>query len=148
VCDAVGASWSAPAGGVVGRLGELAAALRERGVRVGVGELLAAVRALDAVDVTSREDARLGLRTVLCSDRTDLPRFDAAFLQVFGDELVAGDDLPPGDLAAIERAVPPRMGVTDEAGGRALRGADPSPAAWSEVELLREKDFARFTPAE
>ncbi len=48
--DAVGA----PADEMVGRLGDLAAALRAQGTRVGVGELLTAVRSLDVVDPASR----------------------------------------------------------------------------------------------
>ena len=49
-----------------------------------MGELLTAHRALEAVDCTSREDARLALRAVLCSDRADLAKFDLAFLAVYG----------------------------------------------------------------
>ena len=55
--------------GVTNGLAELAAALRAQGSRVGMGELLTAHQALEAVDCTSREDARLALRAVLCSDR-------------------------------------------------------------------------------
>ena len=55
--------------GVTGGLAELTAALRAQGSRVGMGELLTAHEALEAVDCTSREDARLALRAVLCSDR-------------------------------------------------------------------------------
>jgi hypothetical protein len=40
------------------------------------------------------------------------------------------------------------MGVPDPAGSPAPGGAEPVPAAWSDVELLHEKDFARFTEAE
>jgi uncharacterized protein with von Willebrand factor type A (vWA) domain len=39
------------------RVQELAATLRELGVRVGVGEVLAAHRALAAVDAGSRQEA-------------------------------------------------------------------------------------------
>ena len=136
------------ADGVVGRLSELAEGLRAQGTRVGVGELLSAVRCLDAVDAASREDARLALRTVLCSQRADLARFDAAFLSVFGDGRSPGRDTPLSELGSIERAALPQIGVPDPAGGAAKRDAEPVPAAWSDVELLHEKDFARYTPAE
>jgi uncharacterized protein with von Willebrand factor type A (vWA) domain len=138
----------APADAVVANLAALASALRRQEVRVGVGELLSAVRCLDAVDCTSREQARLALRTVLCSQRSDLDRFDAAFASVFGDERVPGHDQPLSQLGAIERAALPRMGVPDPQGARAPGSADPVPAAWSDVELLHEKDFARFSTAE
>jgi uncharacterized protein with von Willebrand factor type A (vWA) domain len=139
---------SEPADAVVGRLGELAGALRGQGVRVGVGELLTAVSCVDAVDCASREDVRLGLRTVLCSQRSDLERFDRAFTAVFGDGRLPGIDQALADLGSIERAALPSVGVPDPAGGRAERDSEPVPAAWSEIELLHDKDFARYTPAE
>jgi hypothetical protein len=136
---------------VVGRLGELAAALRWRGGRIGVGELLTAVRCVDAVDAADRDEVRLALRTVLCSQRADLARFDEAFTAVFGDGGVIaepddGQTLP--ELGAIERAVLPRAGVSDPGQGAARPGAEPVPAAWSDIELLVTKDFARYTEAE
>jgi uncharacterized protein with von Willebrand factor type A (vWA) domain len=133
---------------MVGRLGELAAAMRAQGARVGLGELLSATRCLDAVDCVSREDARLALRTVMCSQRTDLARFDAAFAAVFGDGRVPAADNPLSELGSIEREALPRIGVPDPAGATSARGAEPVPAAWSDVELLHEKDFARYTETE
>jgi uncharacterized protein len=143
--DAVGA----PADEMVGRLGDLAGALRAQGTRVGVGELLTAVRSLDVIEPASREDVRLALRTILCSQRIDLERFDAAFLAVFGDGRVpsAFDD-PLGELGTIERAVLPRAGMADPEAGAPREGAEPLPAAWSDIELLITKDFARYTEAE
>ncbi len=143
-------SLYAPADAIVGRLGDLAAALRAQGTRVGVGELLTAVRSLDAVDPASREDVRLALRTVLCSRRIDLERFDAAFEAVFGDGEVAGrsSDNPLDELGKIERAVLPRAGMADPGAGTPRDGAEPVPAAWSDVELIVTKDFARYTEAE
>jgi hypothetical protein len=136
---------------VVQRLGELAGALRAQGSRVGVGELLAAHRALVTIDSGSREEARLALRTVLCSQRVDLERFDLAFVSVFGDGRIptpAHPDQPLSDLGSIERAALPSLAMQDPASRPAERGATPVPAAWSEVELLREKDFSHYTPDE
>ncbi len=133
------------------RLGDLTRALRAQGSRVGVGELLSAHRALEAVDCCSREEARLALRTVMCSQRIDLERFEAAFVAVFGDGRPGGPgdpDQPLSDLGAIERAALPRAGVPDTAGRPAQAGAEPVPAAWSDVELTLEKDFAHYTEAE
>ena len=146
--DAGPATLGSWAGAVVGPLGELSAQLRARGVRVGVGELLGAVRSIAAVDCASRDDVRLALRTVLCSQRADLPRFDAAFLAVFGDGRPAPADDPLADLGSIERAALPSVGVPDPAGTAAAGDAEPVPAAYSDIELLHEKDFARYTPAE
>jgi uncharacterized protein with von Willebrand factor type A (vWA) domain len=133
---------------VVERLGALAALLRASGTRVGLGELLTAHRALAAVDCASREDARLALRAVLCSSRADLERFDAAFMTVFGDGRVPG---PLSQLGTIEREALPHAAVPGSGLPPVKVDADesaPVPAAWSDVELLREKDFAAYTEAE
>jgi uncharacterized protein with von Willebrand factor type A (vWA) domain len=136
--------------GMVGRLGDLTSVLRAQGMRVGVGELLSAVRCLEEVDCASREEVRLALRTVLCSQHIDLERFDLAFRAVFGDGLVPDRDDPLSELGAIEKAALPRVAMPDPSGGRPepQEGAETLPAAWSDVELLREKDFARYTVAE
>jgi uncharacterized protein with von Willebrand factor type A (vWA) domain len=135
---------------LVDRLSSLAAALRAQGTRVGVGELLAAHQALAAVDASSREDARLALRAVMCANRADLPRFEAAFTAVFGSGAVPAGARPLDELGAIERAALPRAAIP---GGTAPSFSEPEetlavPAAWSDVELLREKDFAQYTEAE
>jgi len=136
---------------VISRLGSLAALLRAQGSRVGVGELLDAHRALDAIDCASREDSRLALRTVLCSGRVDLQRFDAAFLAVFGDGTVGADDRadPLQELGAVTRAALPRAAIPGSATQpRAANELTAIPAAWSDVELLRHKDFAQYSEAE
>jgi uncharacterized protein with von Willebrand factor type A (vWA) domain len=133
---------------VIDRLGVLAAAMRAQGSRVGLGELLTAHRALASVDSSSREDARLALRTVLCSCRDDMARFDGAFVAVFGDERPAGREQPLSELGAIERAALPRAGIPGSAPRTAEQDPVAVPAAWSEVELLMNKDFARYTEAE
>jgi uncharacterized protein with von Willebrand factor type A (vWA) domain len=134
---------------VTGRLAALAAALRAQGARVGVGELLSAHRALLAVDCASPADARLALRAALCSGRTDLERFERAFAEVFAPARPAGDPAAPlAELGTIERAALPRAGVAGD-GVREVPGKPtPVPAAWSEVEILRTKDFAAYTQAE
>jgi uncharacterized protein with von Willebrand factor type A (vWA) domain len=141
VSDALG-------GALTAQLGKLAASLREQGVRTGVDELLTAHRALAAIDPSSRTDSYNALRATFCSRHSDLEAFDAAFLATFGlpgslsrdvrlDLEAAGLVLPrvvvPGDKEA------PEPGAFDPR---------PTPAAWSDVEILRHKDFAEFTEAE
>ena len=137
---------------VAGPLIELGAAMRRRGARVGVGEQLLAYRALAALDASVRHDAFVALRCVLCSGREDLERFEAAFVEVFGDG-AAGEPLGPlDDLGEIGRAAFPRAAFGDP--DRAPDAPDereppaPTPAAWSEMEVLLEKDFADFTTEE
>ncbi len=135
--------------GMVGKLGDLTAVLRAQGTRVGVGELLDAVRSLEAVDCASREDVRLALRTVLCSQHVDLERFDLAFVAVFGDGRVPSSaDDPLEALGHVERPAPV-MGLPLPGSAPAQEGEpEVVPAAWSDIELLHEKDFARYTEAE
>jgi uncharacterized protein with von Willebrand factor type A (vWA) domain len=135
--------------GMVGRLGDLTAVLRAQGTRVGVGELLGAVRCLEEVDCASRDDVRLALRVVLCSQHIDLERFDLAFNAVFGDGRVPWDGEDPFEsLGQIARPTPV-MGVPLPGAGVAEDDdAEVVPAAWSDIELLHEKDFARYTEAE
>jgi uncharacterized protein with von Willebrand factor type A (vWA) domain len=131
-------------------LASLAAAMRGQGTRVGVGELLIAHRALAAVDSGAREDARLALRAVMCSRKDDLERFERAFAAVFGGGLLPFDrDEPLSELGGIERAALPRAGIPAGATPPS-QTSEPSavPAAWSDVELLHTKDFARYTDAE
>jgi uncharacterized protein len=139
------------ADGVTDQLAALANRLRMQGSRVGMGELLTAHRALEAVDCTSREDARLALRAVLCSERGDLIKFERAFLDVFGEGRVPLGASPFDELEGMPQEVLPHAGVarsgappepSDEA------DLSPVPAAWSDVELLREKDFAAYTDVE
>ncbi|MGH2910144.1 MAG: hypothetical protein ACRDK8_12710, partial [Solirubrobacteraceae bacterium] len=136
---------------LVGRIGELAREMRMRGSRVGAGELLTAIRALGHVDVASREDVRLGLSVVLCSEHRDLERFEEAFTTVFGDGLPSVAHEPSDDIAAlgeIPQEVLPQAGSADPTGEQAAPDAEPVPAAWSAVEVLVHKDFARYTEAE
>lgn len=134
---------------VTGRLQELAAALRERGVRVGVGEVLAAHRALAAVDAASREQAFYALRATLCSSHADQVQFGAAFDEMFGAEDPAPRAGSPDDLlAGMPRAVLPRVAIPAAAQAPVAAELAVVPAAWSEEELLRHKDFAEYTDAE
>jgi uncharacterized protein len=130
---------------ITARLSALAAYMRSAGAPVGVGEVIAAHRALAAVDPSSRGEAYFALRAALCSSRGDFDLFAEAFAVVFA---------PPGEpenpfeaLGNIERAALPRIGVPAQSETPALE-EQPVPAAWSEEELLRDKDFAEYTDAE
>jgi uncharacterized protein len=146
---AVPAEARRASGAVLDRLAALAALLRAGGVRVGTGELEAGARALRAIDASSRGDAYLALRAVLCSRRSDHPVFDAAFTAIFGEpgaELSPDQpELPPGaDLVIPRVAAPPPEGAQPNRAGE----AEMRPAAYSEVELLHDKDFAHYTDLE
>jgi uncharacterized protein with von Willebrand factor type A (vWA) domain len=130
-------------------LSDLGHELRARGVRVGVGELLAAHRALAAVDAASPEEARHALRACLCCSRGDVEAFElawAALLSSSGGRRIAD---PFADMRTLGRVPQPRVALTpaDENAPTELE-LDPVPAAWSDEALLREKDFADYTDAE
>jgi uncharacterized protein with von Willebrand factor type A (vWA) domain len=133
---------------VTGRLVLLVASMRAAGARVGVDELLSAHRALGAIDASDRDAAYFALRATLCSRHSDLPAFDAAFAELFAAPRVPPPGPPPG-LDEVTSLVLPRAAVP---GGEAPRFAevdiDVVPAAWSDVELLHEKDFADYTEVE
>jgi uncharacterized protein len=149
---------AAPGGGafalgdrVTDQLAALTTGLRMQGSRVGIGELVTAHRALEAVDCTSREDSRLALRAVLCSARGDLAKFERAFFDVFGDGRVPLGPSPFDELSEEALEALPHAGMpassppppSDEA-----QELEAVPAAWSDVELLRHKDFATYTDLE
>jgi uncharacterized protein with von Willebrand factor type A (vWA) domain len=133
---------------LTGRLVLLAASMRAAGARVGVDELLSAHRALSAVDASDRDAAYFALRPTLCSRHSDLEAFDAAFAELFAPPAPVPPEPPPAldDVAslvlprvAVPGATPPQMSEAD---------IEVVPAAWSDVELLHEKDFAEYTEGE
>jgi uncharacterized protein with von Willebrand factor type A (vWA) domain len=132
--------------GVAGRVSLLAAHMRAGGVRIGVGELLAAHRALAAVDAASRDEAFFALRAALCSSHGDLDAFAAAFDVAFGARAAPFD--PREALAHLPQTALPRIGVPARGDEAPLVQRQPVPAAFSAEELLREKDFAEYSDAE
>jgi uncharacterized protein with von Willebrand factor type A (vWA) domain len=131
---------------MTGKLTLLVASLRAAGVRVGVGELLSAHRALGAIDPADRGSAYFALRATLCSRHEDLAAFDAAFAEWFVPPPRPAP-APPPELDETARLALPRAAVPRDPRGAAL-DTDVVPSAWSEVELLRDKDFADYTDEE
>ena len=132
---------------LTGRLALLAAAMRAAGARVGIDEFLTAHRALSAVDPADNQAAYFALRATMCSRRDDLVAFDAAFSELFAPRVQQAPDLPPElEPAALglPHVVAPAEAVTIPTDAE----ADVVPSAWSDAELLREKDFADYTDAE
>ena len=129
---------------LTGRLTLLAASMRAAGVRVGVGELIGAHRALVAVDPAARA-AYFALRASLCSRREDLEVFDA----VFGECSRRRPSRPRAAPRSCSRAA--RAAAHGAAGRGGLGPAEAEADSCRGVEraeLLREKDFADYTDAE
>jgi len=132
--------------------------LRQQGVPITVGQVTDAVRALEHLDVTDRQDVYLGLRAVLVSR----PEDEAVFARVFEAfwRAVSSDDL---ELQALPSSVPSaadgsaadtsaerREAIALEAWEEPDAGGDDSgeplgvPAA-SELETLAARDFSTFS---
>jgi uncharacterized protein len=125
--------------------------LRAAGLEVHTGRLIDGVRGLEIVGLAAREDVRHALRTALVHRREDLDRFDRAF-DLFWRRHESGDN--PFQLHSLGER--PRRVVVDSAAPMlASIAADRSPASeerltaavktYSAREVLRVKDFARFT---
>jgi uncharacterized protein with von Willebrand factor type A (vWA) domain len=137
---------------VTGRLALLVASMRAGGARVGVDEILTAHRVLKAVDPADPGKAYLALRSALCSRRDDLVVFEAAFAATFGAVATDEERRRHEFLEELKEAAAPalpRAGIPAPARPEVVEiEPEPVPAAWSDVELLHEKDFADYTDAE
>jgi uncharacterized protein len=142
-------SGARPGARLTGRLTLLVASMRAGGARVGIGDLLSAHRALAAIDPSDRDTAYFALRASLCSRRDDLAAFDAAFAEWFSPPVPEAPEAPE-KLDEVAALVLPRVSVPGAELSRPRPAEEPEvvPAAWSDVELLREKDFAEYTDAE
>jgi len=130
---------------VSGAVSRLAAAMRDEGVRVGLGEVLTAHSALAAVDAADRTQARHALRAALCAGHDDYPVFDAAFARVFGDAAPAPAPLRADSHAREQEASwAERRAPEDEAQG----AAPVTPVGWSDLERLRRADFSELDAGE
>lgn len=120
----------------VAGLTAFARSLRERGVAADASRVVAAAGALDHVDVLDRHQVYWTTRLTLCSEPDDLPRFDAAFAEWFGNR-------PPQAAAGSTVQIPGGAGTSgDGAAGRVERiGA-------TALETLRTRDVAALTEAE
>jgi len=124
----------------------LANAMRAAGARVGTGEVEAGARALGVVGA-DRTDSYLALRAIMCSRREDLAIFDAAFADAFVG-VDAGPLVSPFDMAPFAQVALPRVADPGAEPGAGSKPTEVRPAAWSEIELLLEKDFAEYSDAE
>ena len=135
--------------------------LRRLGLEVGSANMLDLVRATEYVPLGgNRNDFRLAARALLVHRRTDLPLFDEAF-QVFWRRPAHGRSMR--DLRSMgeerryrtPRVAPHREDTSDGSPGdqesEDANGRQPVvdlQRSFSAREVLRQRDFAEFTPAE
>jgi uncharacterized protein len=120
--------------------------LRTAGLRGGTGQLVSLARGLDRLDPTDRDDLYWAGRACLVSRREDIPAYDVVFGRVFDGAgkialRVVGTPPPRADAAVVHLPTPPtdtERGTEDQESGTQA----------SDLEILREKDFARYTDEE
>ncbi len=147
---------------LLSNLVHFARVLRAGGLDAGPARMVTAAQALGLVDLRREADVYVALRAALVRRRDELPLFDHAFRQFFfGRQDAAGSPTrrpagadPRASDSRGSTALPP---AAPEA--RRLVGLAPAPvgapadagltaAPYSEVEILRQKDFERMTAHE
>ncbi|MEI7645239.1 MAG: VWA domain-containing protein [Chloroflexales bacterium] len=128
--------------------------LREMGVAVSPGQVLALIDALTYVPITRREDFRAAARATLVLHREDLPIFDTAF-EFFWHKAIGADPERAMLLMAIPQIRIPRRQLrlpqrTPDAGDQAERPQEEREKlelqlTYSHSEALRHKDFGQFS---
>lgn len=135
-----------------------AALLRRHGLPVTPGRVSDGVRALDHLDVTDREEIRLGLRSVFVARPEDLPPFDRCFESFWRVAPAEGEGIP--GLIAVEpeaTEAPTIVSSSQNRAGLALDtwsgddedagdGAPLEVPGVSDREALAGQDFSTFSP--
>ena len=142
-------------GHLLENLTQFARLLRSLGLATPVGGTIEAARGVQWIDVGSRDEFRHALRTVLVRRPEDLEPFDKAFsafwsrpsgsrttldLRPLGSERRIGDPVVEMESLAASPSSDPRAGETLLERVRI--------STYSDLEVLREKDFKRMTAEE
>jgi uncharacterized protein with von Willebrand factor type A (vWA) domain len=121
--------------------------LRAAGLPVGTGQVLSFCQGLSRLDPTDLRDIYWSGRACLVSRRDDLAAYDHAFTNYFLGNAGARRVVPSDASPAVDpnEARPEALAAT---GGERRPDAESVGEAASEVEVLREKDFADCAPDE
>ncbi len=119
--------------------------LRRGGLPVPISQSLRFREALDIVGVGSGLDVYWAGRATLVSRPEEIAMYDAMFLTFFHHNTsglsLRFDDIAEVPVAADDDGADGGEGADDE-------GEDQEVLRWSAADILRDKDFAEFTPAE
>ncbi len=132
---------------IVGHVVTFGRVLREAGLEVGPGRVTNALRALDAVDLTRRDDVYFSLRQTLVSRHDELAVFDRAFNAWFLRAPVLAPARRRSTPELLRVAEPAADGPEENAAPEEPDG-DPLELGASRHEVLRDKDFAELTDLE
>jgi uncharacterized protein len=119
-------------------------ALRDEGLVVGSGQVVAYCRAVAALDPADPTDLYWAGRACLVSRRDDREAYDRVFRAYF---LGAGSDLRTGGAVARDRPEA-SIRLRTAAGGAAVESTERPGSLASSAEILRRKRFAECTPEE
>ncbi len=131
--------------------------LRRLGLDFGSGNMLDLVKATETIPIGRRQDFRFAARSLLVHRKQDFPLFDDAF-QIFWRRPAHG--LSTRDLRSMgeeRRYRNPQVGppatADEESGDPSGNAPEGQPGidmsqTYSAREVLREKDFADYTPLE
>jgi uncharacterized protein with von Willebrand factor type A (vWA) domain len=118
-------------------------ALKEAGIQISTGRMIDAARALEFVNIGSRQDFHIALRSNLVSRKEDIPLFDRVFDSFW--KLRALTERP------YSRAPEAAGAVYDRPGFFVQSPSDDTPRpdslgsfAYSPVEVLNKKDFSQM----
>lgn len=132
--------------------------LRRAGIPLGPGQVLDALRAVEAVGLQRRDDLYHALRSVLVREPAQFPLFHQAFWLYFRDPR-----LLERAMALLLPSIEPQSALPSALALRRLLEALQEPAVnetaedrteidrsqtWSDLEVLRRKDFEQMTLAE
>ncbi len=138
--------------GVVAQLAKFAGAMREHGIRVGLGDEIDAAAALMLVDLLDRDEVQRGLRIALKVPRDAWTTFDRLFDEYWGGPVARTRPPPQQGLPRDHRGPMQwrwdgqrvRLSPADDSG---LRSGDDMPGYTPEA-LLRRKPFEQFSAAD
>ena len=150
-------------GELEGNLLQFGRVLRAAGLPIGTGQILDAVRAVDAVGVETKEGIYWALAACFVKRREELASFDEAFASFFRDPTDKGQHL----RAMVDASQIPRSARPRDLGSRRVRDAMARPSAEaaappkpqerldfdvtmaaSTAETLRTRDFEKMSADE
>lgn len=138
--------------GIVAQLAKFAGAMREQGIRIGLGDEIDAATALALVDLLDRDEVQRGLRIALKVPRDAWTTFDRLFDQYWSG---SGSGVPPPSQQSLSRdhrgplqwrwnGQRVLLCAADDSGPAS---GDASPGYTPEA-LLRRKPFEQFSAAD
>jgi uncharacterized protein with von Willebrand factor type A (vWA) domain len=122
--------------------------LRDAGIAIPVGATVTFAEALGVVDAAMRDDVYWAGRATLLRRPEDVAAFDEVFARCFGGEVTLN--------TTVETPVTVRLAL-DDGSDDALEDVDEErepddvptiQVRWSRAEVLRERDFAAYSPEE